>query len=66
MNTFLKTKAGVGYVIASDNTEEETYHVVSLEKCDYYGRYDCEVVSTRVISYSEVEVVDTNRSLIGV
>ncbi len=63
---FCRLKNGKGFVVYSDNAEDETMDLISLDQCDEHGRYDVENITTGNYKYSEVDALDQNRHAISV
>ena len=61
MHTYLKLRDGTIYVIWSDNIEEETMNVYKLEdRFTFDASYD----DTKLISYSDILIIDSNLSVV--
>ncbi len=61
MNTYIKLKNGKIWILWSDNVEEKTMHVYSLDRKD---DWDAEWDRLTVINYSDVEMSDTNLTVL--
>jgi hypothetical protein len=48
-------------VIFSDNKDEKTYDIVSIEQCDENGHYDAENITTAEVPYRQVVKTSTDR-----
>lgn len=58
---YAKLLTGEVLVIFSDNTDEETYDLIPLNQLDDRGCYDAEHINTRLVKYSDVEKVASNK-----
>lgn len=59
-NTYCKLKNGEIFVLWSDNVDEETVDLISLDQLNDLGKYDPESFYLEHFQYSEIDKTDTN------
>jgi hypothetical protein len=57
---YCKTKSGKIFKVWSDNVDEETMHVYSVDE-----HFDVESTETQIFKYSEIDKVDSNLAVLS-